>query len=32
MALKVYTSKDNQWQEYVNPLLGMFLRNDYIIR
>jgi hypothetical protein len=25
MALTVYTSKDNQWREYVNPLLGMTL-------
>jgi len=25
MALTVYTSKDNQWREYVNPLRGMML-------
>jgi len=25
MALTVYTSKDNQWREYVNPLRGMTL-------
>jgi hypothetical protein len=25
MALTVYTSKDNQWWEYVNPLRGMTL-------
>ena len=23
MALTVYTSKDNQWREYVNPLRGL---------
>lgn len=25
MALTVYTSKDNQWREYVNPLRGLTL-------
>jgi hypothetical protein len=25
MALTVYTSKDNAWREYVNPLRGMTL-------
>jgi hypothetical protein len=25
MALTIYTSKDNQWREYVNPLRGMTL-------
>jgi hypothetical protein len=25
MALTVYTSKVNQWREYVNPLRGMTL-------
>lgn len=25
MALPVYTSKDNAWREYVNPLRGMTL-------
>ena len=25
MALTVYTSKDNQWREYVNPLRGVTL-------
>jgi len=24
MALTVYTSKDNLWREYVNPLRGLF--------
>jgi hypothetical protein len=26
MALTVYTSKDNAWREYVNPLRGMTLK------
>jgi hypothetical protein len=25
MALTVYTSKDKQWREYMNPLRGMTL-------
>ena len=25
MALTVYTNKNNQWREYVNPLRGMTL-------
>jgi len=25
MALTIYTSKDNQWREYVNPLRGLTL-------
>ncbi len=25
MALTVYTSKDNLWREYVNPLRGLTL-------
>ena len=27
MALTVYTSKDNAWREYVNPLRGMTLES-----